>query len=261
MTSARDFFIFHMKRLRDEHGLSQDALAERVDYTGKYIGMVETKRRRPSRKLAKKLDVVFGLPMFFEALLPRIAEEVGLPPGFWEYVDEEGRATLIRIYDQFIVPGLFQTEEYAREVLKAGRRPDRLEELVQTRLERQAVLEGEEPPTVIVVLEENAIRKVVGSREITRRQLEAILKWSQEPNITFYVVQAEAQSFPETSFVMLGFNDSQDVGYQDSIGGRGTLTEAGPAVTEMAVGFELIREVALSAADSAQLIREVMESL
>lgn len=261
MASAHDFYVFHMKRLREAAGLSQAALGTRVGYTGKFIGLVETKKRRPNTKLSLSMDELFVVPSFFEALLPRIAEEAGLPPGFWEYVEEEARASQIRIYGQFVIPGLLQTPEYAREVMRAGRKPERLEELVQTRMERKEIFNREDPPNVIVALEEGALRKVAGTREVTRGQLEQLVKYCHEPNFAVYVLKHSAQVFPEGSFTVLSFEDSPDVGYEESVGGRGRLIEPGPQVTEFAVGFELIREQALPAAESEALIREILESV
>ncbi|MFG2090152.1 MULTISPECIES: Scr1 family TA system antitoxin-like transcriptional regulator [unclassified Spirillospora] len=260
MASALDLYLFHMKRLREARSLSQEALGAKVDYTGKFIGLVETKRRRPNVKLSAAMDELFGMKKFFEALLPRIAEEAGLPPGFWEYVEEEARASQIRMYNQNYIPGLLQTEDYARAVVKVGRRPDRVEELVSTRMERQEILQRDVPPNVVVLLEEGVLRKMAGDPEITRQQLSHLLKLIQEPNIAIYVIPANAQVFPESSFTVLSFDSDPDMGYEESVGGRGRLLEAGSQVTELGVGFEVIRESALTAADSEALIRSLMES-
>ncbi|WP_412516279.1 Scr1 family TA system antitoxin-like transcriptional regulator [Actinomadura madurae] len=261
LASLHDFYVFHMRRLRNEAELSQDALGDKVGYTGKFIGLVETKKRRPNKKLAAGLDHHFRLPHFFEALLPRIAEEAGLPPGFWEYVEEEARASQVKMYNQNYVPGLLQTEGYAREVLRAGKRPNKIEELVGTRMERQEILHSETPPNVIVLLEEGVIRKNVGNTKTTREQLTRLLALIEEPNIAIYVVPNNAAVYPESSFTILSFDSEPDLGYEESVGGRGRLIEAGPHVTELAVGFELIRENALTVADSAALIRTLMETM
>jgi len=261
MASSIDLYLFHMKRLREKASLSQEALGARVGYTGKFIGLVETKKRRPNTKLSIAMDNLYDMPKFFEAVLPRIAEEAGLPPGFWEYVEEEGRASQIRIYGQFIVPGLLQNEDYAREVMRAGKRPKYLEELVRTRMDRKEVFSREEPPNVITVLEEGALRKIVGSQEITRRQLEQLVTYCHEPNFAIYVLAHSAQMFPEGSFTVLSFPSEPNAGYEESVGGRGRLIEAGTAVTELAVGFELIREKALQAEASEALIRQILEAM
>lgn len=259
MASNHDFYVWHMRRLREGLGLSQGTLGDTVGYTGKFIGHVETKRRRPNKKLSVAMDGLFDVPRFFEALLPRIAEEAGLPPGFWEYVEEESRASQIKMYNQNYIPGLLQTEAYAREVLRAGKRKDKLEELVATRMERQEILWLDDPPNVVVLLEEGVLRKVVGSSEVTREEYAHLLKLVEEPNISIYIVPLDAPVFPESSFTVLSFDDEPDIGYEESVGGRGRLLEAGPHVTELGVGFELIRKVALTAADSEALFRSLME--
>jgi transcriptional regulator with XRE-family HTH domain len=261
MVSALDFYLFHMRRLREGAGFSQEALGVKVGYTGKFVGLVETKKRRPNTKLSVAMDALYEIPKFFEAMLPRIAEEAGLPPGFWEYVEEEARASQIRIYGQFIVPGLLQIEAYAREVMRAGKRPERLEELVRTRMERQEIFRREDPPNIVLLLEEGCLRKVVGNRDITRAQLEQLVKYCHEPNFNVFMLRHSAQMFPEGSFTVLSFDNDPDMGYEESVGGRGRLIGPGRQVTELGVGFELIREQALPAAESEALIREVLETM
>ncbi|WUH97918.1 helix-turn-helix domain-containing protein [Spirillospora sp. NBC_00431] len=260
MDSVHDFYVFHMRRLRNTAGLSQEALGPKVGYSGKFIGLVETKKRRPNKILSTGLDTYFELPQFFEALLPRIAEEAGLPPGFLEYIDEEALASQIKMYYHYLIPGLFQTEPYAREVLKAGKRADKIEELVTTRLGRQELLHKENPPNIVVLLDESVLRKIVGDREITRHQLKHLLSLIKEPHITIQVVPNGAQIYPEGSFALLSFDNEPDMGYEESFGGHGRLIEAGPHVTELAVGFDLIRSMALPAAESEALIRGISEA-
>jgi DNA-binding XRE family transcriptional regulator len=259
--SIREFYVFHLRRLREEAGLSQNALGDAIHVSGKLIGLVETLKRRPTMKLSKALDAHFGLDRFFEALVPRLAEEVGLPPGFWEYVEEEACASQIKMYYQYYLPGLLQTEAYAREILKVGKRADKVEELVGTRLGRQEILRKEVPPNLVVLIEESVIRKVVGSREIAKLQLEHLLALMVEPHITIQVVPDDAPVYPEGSFTVLGFDNNPHLGYEESVGGRGHLIESGPHVTELVVKFDLIRSLALNSVDSEAFIRDVWEKM
>lgn len=261
MRSLHEFYVFHMRRLREEAGLSQNALGVKTQFSGKLIGLVEILKRRPTAKLSKALDTVFLLDRFFEGLIPRLADEAGLPPGFWEYIEEEARATRIKMYYQYYVPGLLQTELYAREVLKAGRQPDKIEELIATRLGRQEILRREEPPNIVVLLEEMILHKIVASRDISKGQLDHLLTMQKEPHVTIQVIPTNAPIYPEGSFTLLSFDREPDVGYEESVGGRGRLIESGPHVTELGVGFDLIRSVALNAADSGAVIRELWEKM
>jgi hypothetical protein len=165
------------------------------------------------------------------------------------------------MYNQNYIPGLLQIEAYAREVLRAGKRPDKLEELVATRMSRQEILRSETPPNVVVLLEERVLQKVVGDATSTSHQLAHLLQLTEEPNIAIYVVPCNAAVYPESSFTVLSFDHEPDAGYEESVGGRGRLIEAGAHVTELAVGFELIRENALTVTDSAALIRALMEKM
>lgn len=259
--SARAFFAFHLKRLREEAGLSQPALGAEVHVSGSLISGIENCTRTPSLELCKALDRFFGVPMFFEALYPRVIEETGLPAGFPEFADAEGTAGVIKLYESFAITGLFQTEDYARAVLRAGQQPDKLERLVAARMERQEVLRREDPPVIVALLDASAIRRWFGDREVMRKQLEHLLQLAQEPNILIHVVPDHAQVCPEGSFTILSSPGEPDTGYAESAGGRGRLIDNSEYVAELGILFELIRSKALNAEDSATFIRTVLENL
>ncbi|MEV5573030.1 helix-turn-helix transcriptional regulator [Spirillospora sp. NPDC052269] len=260
-SSSWDYFITHMKRVRGELGISGEALGKRINCTKGQISNVENKARRPTLRLAGALDGLPNVPPdMFTPLIPRIEEEIGFPPGFLDYLEEEARASQLRMYFQYMVPGIFQTVDYARAVLGAANRANRIDELLATRMERQEILVRDEPPSVVALLEEHVVRKIVGSREIARGQLARLLELCREPHVTIQIVPDDAAVYPESSATLLSFIDGPDSAYQEGLGGRGALIEAGREVARMATLFEQIRAVALAPPDSAALIREVWEA-
>lgn len=258
--SIRDFYAFHLKRHREAAGLSQPALAALVHVSPQLIGHLENAVRRPTLRLSRALDAALGLNCFFEGLFPRLIEESGLPSGFVEYVDEEARAAQIKIYCQWLISGLFQCEEYAREVL-SGLKGNPVDELVRERLARQEVLHREPRPSAVVLMDEGVLRKVVGGTEVMKAQFQHLLKLVQEPDIDIYVIPFGAKAYPEGSFTVLSFDHEPDLGYVENAGGQGHLLEAGPRVTKLAVLFDRLRAMALSAPDSDQLLRMSLESM
>ncbi|REE96772.1 helix-turn-helix domain-containing protein [Thermomonospora umbrina] len=259
--SVRAFFAFHLKRLREEAGLSQPALGQIVHVSGSLISGIETCKRIPSLKLCQSLDEYYKLVMYFEALHPRVIEESGLPAGFPEFADAEATAGVIKTYQSFAIHGLFQTEDYARAVLRMGQQPDKLERLVAARMERQEILRREDPPVVVALLDASAVRRWFGDREVMREQLEHLLRLAHEPHIHVHIVPDDAQVYPEASFTLLSSPGDPEAGYSEMAGGKGLLLDDAAYVAELGVLYELIRSKALTAEDSQAFIRNVLENL
>jgi hypothetical protein len=93
-----------------------------VMVSGKLIGAVENCYRPPTLRLSKGLDKAFGLVQFYEGIYASIKRESGIPSDFWEYTEQETLASFIKIYENFLITGLLQTKEYAREIVRAGLR-------------------------------------------------------------------------------------------------------------------------------------------
>jgi transcriptional regulator with XRE-family HTH domain len=259
--SSRAFFAHHLKRLREQANLSQPALGAKVHVSGSLISGIETCNRTPGFSLCQALDRVIAVPHFFEALYPRIIEETGLPAGFPEYTDAEAEASVIRQYHNYVITGLFQTEEYARAVLRAGQHPEKLERLVAARMERQEVLHGDSPPVITSLVDATAVRRWFGDREIMHKQLEHLIQLADEHNIHIHVIPDHAQICPAGSFTLLSSPGEPDLGYAESAGGRGRLIDSSEYVAELGILWELIRSQALPAEDSKSFIRTVMENL
>lgn len=261
--SARAFYAVQLRRLRTEAKLTQPELGQHpaVMVSGKLIGAVENLYRPPSLRLSRGLDQALCQDAFFEGIHAAIRRESALPTGFFEYLEYEAQATMIKTYEDFVIDGLLQTEDYARAVLGAGQRADKLEELVAARMDRQAIMRREDPPWLITLLDAAAVRRLVGGPEVMRGQLEHLLDMARQPTVTVQVIPDGAQVFPEGAFRILGFRDEPDVGYVEQVAGRGEVIQPGAQVGDLEVMFGLIRSVCLPATDSEQLIQKVLEEL
>src|SRR5690606_15524211 len=111
-----------------------------------------------------------------------------LPSWFQAYVGLEEAASRIRTYEVQFVPGLLQTKEYARAVIMAGARPEEIARRVQMRLERQLILERENPPMLWAVIDEAALRRPIGGADVMRGQLRHLIEMMERPNITIQIV-------------------------------------------------------------------------
>lgn len=259
--SARAFFAFHLKCHREGKGWSQPALGAKIHISGSMVSGIELCTRRPTLKVCQKLDEAFGLNQFFEALYPRVIEETGLPAGFPEFIDAQAEASMNKIYEDFVVTGLFQIKAYARAVLRAGQQPDRLERLVAARIERQEILYRENPPVVTVLFDEHILRRPFGGPEVMRAQLEHLLTLSELPHVHVHVVPEDAELCPEGAFTILSSMGEPDTAYAEMACGRGRLIDDAGYVAEFGVLFELIRSKALNAEDSQATIRKAQEEL
>jgi transcriptional regulator with XRE-family HTH domain len=155
-----------------------------------------------------------------------------LPQWFRAYVDLESAATLIRTYEGQFVPGLLQTEAYMRAVIGGaylGEAPEEVERRVMLRLARQGVLHGPEAPRLWAVIDEAALRRPVGGREVMREQLEWLVDATRLPNVIVQILPLGTGAHPAMigSFSILRFADQElpDVVYVEHLTSAVYLTK------------------------------------
>jgi hypothetical protein len=147
-----------------------------------------------------------------------------LPNWFRTYVDLESAASLIRSYEGQFVPGLLQTDDYMRAVVRGAHLEESGEELgrrVRLRLARQTLLTRTEPPRLWAVVDEAALRRPVGGREVMRGQLERLIEATKLPNVTLQILPFAAGAHPAmgSAFSILRFPDQElpDVVYLEHL--------------------------------------------
>lgn len=153
---------------------------------------------------------------------PRTPGGTALPAWFQKYADLEQMAVRVKVYDESLIPGLFQTEDYARTVISANLRLSAgdVDRLVDARLARQSRLTDEvNPVQTWVVLDEAALRRRVGGTEIMRRQLAHLRELIKLPNVVIRVVPFSAGTHPAAGFpftlLTLGADDPEVVYLED----------------------------------------------
>jgi len=150
-----------------------------------------------------------------------------LPDWFETYIGLEQATSLIRTYELQFVPGLFQTEDYARAVTVLGHRAAPAEEIerrVSLRLKRQEILSRAEPvPRVWAVIDESALRRPLGGREVMRTQLRHLIELTDSPQVTLQIMPFDrgGHSAAGGSFAILRFADSDlpDIVYIEQLTG------------------------------------------
>ncbi|KAB2340405.1 helix-turn-helix domain-containing protein [Actinomadura rudentiformis] len=263
--SPTEYFGTELRAYREAAGLTRPQLAEQLGYTPQWIGQIEAGRSTPSEDFAKDCDTFFHTNGTFHRMwtwIQLLGRLKVLPPGFPDFLDREAEATMMHIFETMVITGLFQTPEYAYDVLKAGRTPEVIEQLVATRVERQELLDGEDPPHIVAIFDEGAVRRPIGDREVMRGQLRRLIELAQRPNITVQIVPSSKGSYAGLpgAFMVLGFVDAPDVVH---VGGHveAQLIEHTGTVRNYALRFDLIRGAAMSADDSLELLRAILESL
>lgn len=260
-----EYFGSELRAHREMAGLGCPQFAAKLGYSPQRIGQIERADGAPSENFAKDCDTFFETKGTFHRIwewIQRVGQLELLPPGFVEFLQREVVARVIHKFEAMAVTGLFQTREYAYEQLKAGRTAEEVEELVATRLARQAILEGEDPCHVVVVFDEYALRRPVGGPEVMRGQIQHLIDLADRRNVTLQIVPSVTGSYAGLpgAFTLLRFEDDPDVAYVEGHM-SGQLIERGGTVRAYALVFDLIRGVALSTGESLKLLHTILEDL
>jgi hypothetical protein len=213
-----------LRRLRIDAGLSREQAGEAIRASEWKIHRLEN-----GQVGFKERDIIDLLRLYGVTDPTEVAELVALAreansPGWWQhygdvlppwfrtYVDLESVATLIRTYEGQFIPGLLQTDDYMRAVVQGGDLDQSSEEMgrrVRLRMARQVVLTREQPPRLWAVVDEAALRRPVGGREVMRGQLERLIEATKLANVTLQVLRFEAGAHPAMlgAFSILRFAD------------------------------------------------------
>ncbi|GGP99938.1 helix-turn-helix domain-containing protein [Streptosporangium pseudovulgare] len=260
--SPRTRFGAEMRRLREEAQLSQAAVAARLGCTQTQVSRLEAATRTPSRSDAERLDRFFGLEgaTSFTRLYHRILAKPGSPAWFMSWTEEiEPNALVLRSWDPLLIPGLLQTEAYARHLFVNGPRaaPEEVEERVQARMQRQLILGRENSPLLLVLLDEGVLRRKVGSSEVMREQLSHLLETTQRPDVSIQVVDPECMAGLAGPFMIAKLPNGQpDTVHADSPV-EGQVTDDPIYVASIWDRYEAIRQWAYPGHISMRKIEEV----
>jgi transcriptional regulator with XRE-family HTH domain len=257
-SSVLAFFGAELRRLRTAAGVSQEELGQRITYSGSLVGMIETARRAPTRDFAERCDDSLVTGGVLARLWPLVSQEA-LPRWFRPFAEIERTATSIRSWEPLVIPGLLQTEAYARALITAwqpGDGPEAVRQQVTARMERQQLLDREDPPLLWMIIGEAALRNPVGGPAVLREQLTRLLdRVAEHPKIIVQVVPLDAGAHPglEGPLVLVARRGEPDVAYLE-VQGRSQLVEASEEVARYGLLYDLLRAVALPPDASREMI-------
>ncbi|MFI6289387.1 Scr1 family TA system antitoxin-like transcriptional regulator [Streptomyces sp. NPDC051018] len=262
--SARDLFGSEMRRLRTAAGMSLERLADVLKYGKSSLARFETAEAMIPPDLPAKLDAAFGTDQLFEKLYGLARKEIH-PDEFRRRMELESQARLIQEFSGQLVPGLVQTEAYARALFRTFNpkvTPEQAEDLLTARMSRQAVLSGENPPDLNVIIDEGVLHRLLGGPGVVREQLAHLASLTETPNSLLQIFPFELGGYSLMGGSMATFtldNGSQFV-WEESIS-TGRLLDDQDTVTARLRAYDRLRAYALSPTDSAAMIRSVMEAL
>lgn len=262
--SALATFASQLKAWRKSKGWSQVMLAGKLGYSDSLVSGVETQDKTPTLDFAARCDEAFGTPGTFAAVHALVSREAW-PSYFSPVLDAEGQASQIHEWESRDVPGLLQTEAYARSVISAGKprlTSAELDRRVSGRMERQLIFDGENPPMLWSVIYEGALRHVIGSREIMAEQLDKLIAMAGTPDVVVQVLPFTAHDHPGTDgpIMVLDFTEAPSVAYCECKGG-GMLTETPSDVADLMNTMNMIRAASLPPRDSLDLLRNIRSGL
>ncbi|WP_329422955.1 helix-turn-helix domain-containing protein [Streptomyces sp. NBC_01268] len=240
-----------------EHDWTQAYLAGLVFSSGSRISEIERGEEPPDRDLAEKLELKLKLPPGTLVNLVRILSQQAVRDYAKPYVRRLVEATAIHEFS-IVVPGLLQTADYARAAMEAGLAGDRAQitEYVRGRMERQAVLDRDDPPWMMIVLDEACLRREVGGRRAMSEQIEHLLTMSERPNVNIQILPIG--SVPVAgSFSLLTLPKGRGA-YTEGFS-TGSYTEEKAEVLQFQRVYDLLQQEALSVRASLEMMRAIVK--
>lgn len=264
-----------LRHLRDKAGMTLEQAARQLDMSRSNLSRIETAQIGIKPRDVRAALALYGItgddaePLIEIA---RGAQQRGwwqnyadvLPSWFEFYVGLEAEAVRVSTYEAEVVPGLLQTEAYARAVYRLTAGEDDLDRKVAARLRRQHVLRGDSPATFSAVLNEAVLLRAFGGVTVMREQLEYIVELAALPNVTIQVLPFSVGGHPATTtpYVILSFPDPDDnsVVYLDNLTVGIALEEP-----DQVVGYTIVHQrlcgIALTAEQSVQRVRDAARNM
>jgi transcriptional regulator with XRE-family HTH domain len=257
-------FGAELRHYRTRAGMSQDQLGARVYCSGDLVGKVENGQRAPTEEFTAACDAVpdldtGGALARLRELLRDYLKQRAYPGWFHRWPDKEATAKTLRTFELVAVPGLLQTEDYARAVLRTQvmATDEEIEEMVRARMERQAILASDSRPMLWVILDEGVLLRPVGGAYVMHDQLERLTEAAQRPNVVLQVIPLAVGAHQGMSgnFVIADFADAPPVVYQDTAA-RGQIVEDADDIAAVTMMWDTLNSEALPRSASMELVKE-----
>jgi transcriptional regulator with XRE-family HTH domain len=260
-------FGSELRHYRERAGLSQTELAALVTVSHDVISKIETGERAPAKDFPERLDAVPELDT--DGSLTRIWGNLrkglrhrAIPGWFQPWTHFEAQAATLRSYEPLLVPGLLQTEDYARAILAArpGGKQDDLDDQVAARIGRQAILAQDDAPQLWCVVDEGVLHRCIGGSKVMHDQLGHLADLAENPQTTIQVIPASADAHAGLlgGFVIADLDGSPSMVYLETAA-EGQIADSPAIVAHAMLRFDALRSEALPRMASRDLIMKVAE--
>ena len=261
-TSPRALLGAELRFAREKTGLTQDELGQPLFVSGSFIGQLESGTRRMHLEYARQIDQILGTEGFFSRNCVAAAKSK-YPDHFAEAAEAEAVATTIREYAPLLIPGLLQTEAYARAVFRAYQptAPEAvIDELVAARLERAQLLADPTTPMLWAVIDEAVLRREVGGRAVMAKALAHVAALGFRHRVILQVLpfSAGGHAALDGGLKLMAFPDAPPLAYVDGLG-TGWLQDDPATVARHTLTYDSVGASALSPKQSLALIESVAE--
>lgn len=259
--TARRFVGRELKRAREAKGMSRAQVAGLFPVDNSLVAKWESGTRTPTLRDLERLTAELGIESRFE-ILKDIIEDLATnefsPEWAGKWLNIKKQATQLLIHQPMVVPGIFQTEDYARAVLQVSKpAPFELDELVAARLAQQEILARDEPPLIVAVLGEAVLRHSVGGPKAMHDQLMRLAQLAERPEVIIQVIPFRVGAHMGFAGPLeLASFDGGRIAYIDNAL-KGDVIEQPDKVAYIERLWETLRASALLQQDSVDLIMNV----
>lgn len=245
-----------LKAQREAAGLTQQELADLAFMTRSHISHIEANRRVPSDEDARRLDRALNTGDVLTSFRPQ--DDV-LADYFGAAKHLEQQATMIREFALSFMPGILQTQAYARAVLGTAfppMSPGERDKAVVARLDRSKILNHSTTPVVWALLEETALRRPIGGPKVMAEQVTHLIDLVETERIRIHVLPLSVGFHPllESMLTLMWFEDQPPVAYSEGLR-MGKLHDSPSVVEELQSRYDLALSDALPLKESLALLR------
>ncbi|MFE3196910.1 helix-turn-helix domain-containing protein [Embleya sp. NPDC059237] len=261
-SNAQTVYGRHLRQRRNAANLSADDLGVIGHCSGSLVYQIERGERRPAWSFTRAVDARFGGDGLLCDLHDLIDNENPIhPKWFGDLLRAEPRATRIRLFEPQALPGLLQTESYARALI-SGMRPVNasVDELVAGRMARQRLLSREVPPQLWALIDEAVLLRLLAmTPDVVKGQLSHLVALTERPHVVLQVLpmRVAIHAAMNGGFRMMTLPEGE-VAYVESVSNGQLISEAN-AVSEVERRYDLAKTDALTPGETASHLRELLE--
>lgn len=265
-----------LKRCRERAGLTQESVSRHFEWHSAKVTRIETARVAVTPRDVRDLLTLYGIQdeQYREALLElaRASKQKTwwtdyrdiMRPG--NYVGLEAEASMLRVWEPIVVPGLLQTEAYMQALMRTGRSwepPEQMARRVALRQKRQARLTGTNPLELDAIVDESIVRRTIGGPAVMEAQLRHLIDMALLPNVTVQILPFDAGEHPFLggSAALLEFRETThlDVVYLEGLAGD-LYEEQHSEVARYRAEFERLSERALDPRLTLKMIESLLRT-